>query len=51
MADAFVSLARADQLDALGFLKAYRTLCTAPPAELRVMFEQVREGAVRLGNG
>jgi len=33
----------------LGFLEAYRTLCLAPTAELRVTFEHIRQGEVMPG--
>ncbi len=34
----------------LSFLNAYRNLYVAPTAELRAMFDQVRQGYVELGN-
>jgi hypothetical protein len=39
-----------NRLGWLGFLNTYRNLCVAPSAELRVLFGQMREGYVELGN-
>jgi hypothetical protein len=36
--------------DWLGFLDTYRTLCVAPPAEIRMTFEQLRSDSLAKQN-